>query len=125
MASVALRMRVQIGWNRERHAAPRGLMTTRAVCPNADVLLMVKRDTKTVEAWKPFERRVRIAQIVDVTNHAHRNVSGGELGHVATDAGFVSGEGGLRRRAVALVAGVAIRRVAEICVRARTRVRKP
>ena len=124
MARVALRVCAQAGGNRERHAAPRWLMTTRAACTDADVLLVVERDTKTAEAGKAFECRAGIAQIVNVTDRAQRYVGAGELGHVATIAGLVSGKSGLRCRAVARVAGSTIRRVTEICVRARTRVRK-
>lgn len=124
MARVALRVRVEVGGNRERHAAPCRLMTSRAICPRADVLLMVKGDTKTAEAGKALERRARIAQIVDVANRAHRYVGAGELGHVATVAGLVSGKSRLRCRAITRVTRGAIRRVTEICVRARTRVRK-
>lgn len=124
MAGIALRVRIEAGGDGERHAASRGFMTARAVCSRPDVLLMVERDAKTVESRKALERRIGIAEVVDVTDRAHRDVGRGELGQVAIDAGFVSGESGLRRSAVALVAGVAVRRITEIGVRARTRVRK-
>ena len=124
MARVALRVRVEADRNRERHAAPRGLMTTRAVYPDTDVLLMVERDAKTPESRKALERRVRIAEVVDVTDGAQRYVHGRELCEVAIDASLVSGERGLCRRAVALVAGVAVGRITKVGVRARTRVRK-
>lgn len=125
MAGIALRVRVQTGGNRERHAAPCGLMTTRAVSAHLDMLLMVERDAKTAQARKALERRIRVAEVVDVANRAQRYVDRGELGQMAIDAGFVPGKNGLRRRAVALVAGIAIRRVTKISVRARASVRKP
>jgi hypothetical protein len=59
-----------------------------------------------------------------VADRAHGYAGAGELGHVASVAGLMSGKSRLRRSAVTRVAVGAIRRVAETCVIARTRVRK-
>lgn len=57
MAGVALRVRIEACGNRERNAATRGRMAARAVSADSGVLRVVKRDAKTAQGWKTFDRR--------------------------------------------------------------------
>lgn len=59
-----------------------------------------------------------------MTDVAHRYVDGRKLREMTIDAGFMAGQTGLRLSAVARMTGLTTRRVGEVGMSARTRVRK-